>query len=62
MEGTGEWNVFMVTNCFCKRDVRRVRLDRERALPLLHSVPVIKYFQMLTIIPVYAMKRENFRR
>jgi hypothetical protein len=33
MEGMGDLNVFMVTKPFCKRDARKVRLDRKRALP-----------------------------
>jgi hypothetical protein len=60
MEGMGELFVLMVTRWFCRRDARRVRLARERALPLLHSAPVMQHFRTLTVIHVYALKRESF--
>jgi hypothetical protein len=50
MEGMGELYVLMVTEWFCRRDARRVRLVRERALPFLHSAPVIQHFRASTII------------
>jgi hypothetical protein len=37
MEGMGELYLLMVTSCLCRGDARRVRLARERALPLLHD-------------------------
>jgi hypothetical protein len=58
--GDGEFSVLLVTKCFCKRDARRVRLDSERVLPLLHSAPVMQHFRTFTVIPVHALKRESF--
>jgi hypothetical protein len=60
MEGMGELYLLMVTKSFCRRDARRVRLVRERALPLLHSAPVMQHYRTLIIIHVYALKRESF--
>jgi hypothetical protein len=61
MEGIGELSVLMVTKCFyCEEGAKRVRLDSARALPLLHSAPVMQHFRTLTVIPVYALKRESF--
>jgi hypothetical protein len=60
MEGMGELSVLMVTKCFCKRDARRVRLDSARASPLLPRAPVMQHSLTLTVIPVYALKRESF--
>jgi hypothetical protein len=61
MEGMGTWFEFMVMNCVWRRDASRVMLARERALPKRQRAPVMQYFRMLTIIPVYALKRESFR-
>jgi hypothetical protein len=60
MEGMGELCVLMVTKWFCRRDARRVRLAREKALTRCLSVPVMHHFQTLTIIHVYALRRESF--
>jgi hypothetical protein len=45
---------------FCRRDVRRMRLAGERALPFLHSAPERQHFRALAVIPLYALKRESF--
>jgi hypothetical protein len=49
MEGIGELYVLTVAKCFCKRETKRVRLARERALALLHSAPVMHHVRMFTI-------------
>jgi hypothetical protein len=58
----GDWGVQLlsVMKWFCRRDARRLRLARERALPLFHYAPVMQYFRAFTIIPVYSRKRESF--
>jgi hypothetical protein len=43
--GDGGVVMFMVTKWFCRRDARRVRLAKERALSLLHSAPVMQIFE-----------------
>jgi hypothetical protein len=37
-----------------------VRLDRERALHVLHRAPVTQHFRTLTIIHVYVLQRALF--
>jgi hypothetical protein len=62
MEGMGELYVLTVTKWFCRREARRVRLARERALPLPNSAHVMQHFRTSTVIYVYALKRESFLR
>jgi hypothetical protein len=61
MERMGEGRELMVMNCVWRRDARRVRLARERALPERQRAPVMHHFWTLTVIHVKALKRENFR-
>jgi hypothetical protein len=42
----------MVMYCDWRRDVRRVMLARERAVPERQRAPVMQHLRMLTVIPV----------
>jgi hypothetical protein len=45
----------MLTKCL-RRDARRVRLAKERALPLLPIPPVMQYLRTLALIHVYVLE------
>jgi hypothetical protein len=60
MEGIGEGRELMVMNCVWRRDAKRVRLARDRALLERQRAPIMQHFWMLTVIHVYALKRESF--
>jgi hypothetical protein len=61
MEGMGARFELMVMNCVWRRDASMVILATERALPERQRAPVMQHFRMLTVILVYALKRESFR-
>jgi hypothetical protein len=50
MNGMGEERQPMAMNCFCRRDAKRVRLAREKALHERQRAPVVQ--RTLTVIPV----------
>jgi hypothetical protein len=57
--GLGDLYILTVTKRFYRRDARRVRLARERALPLPHIAPVMQHFRTLTIINKYTLTSES---
>jgi hypothetical protein len=52
MDGMGEELELMVMNYFSRRDAKRVRLAKERALLERQRAPVMQHFWTLTVIPV----------
>jgi hypothetical protein len=61
MEGMGARFELIVMNFVWRCDARRVMLARERALLERQRAPMMQHFRMLTVIPMYALKRESFR-
>jgi hypothetical protein len=52
MEGMGEGRELMVMKCVWRRDARRLRLARERALRERQRAPIMQHFRTLTVIPM----------
>jgi hypothetical protein len=52
MDGVGEERELMVMKWVWRRDARRVRLARERALPERQRAPVMQHLRTLTVIHV----------